>query len=167
MLGAPVLLASASAAVADDHADARFRGTGKADPIRIENVRRSDGPAAGQSSITLDLAWDHSWRAAWEVGEKQHGGKGPLKLESWDAAWVFVKFRKPGADRYSHAMLSTERRRSPGSRRSGAGGRPDGRRQARRRGVRLPQDGRPRPERLQGRDPPLAARRGWTPPPSN
>ena len=102
-----LLLAGASGARADDHADARFRGTGKADPIRIENVRRSDGPVAGQSSITFDLAWDHSWRAAWEVGQQQHGGKGALKLESWDAAWVFVKFRSPGADRWSHAMLST------------------------------------------------------------
>lgn len=104
-----LLLGAASGALADDHADARFRGTGKADPIRIENVRRSDGPAAGQSSITLDLAWDHSWRAAWEVGEQQHGGKSALKLESWDAAWVFVKFRSPDAARCSHAILSTNK----------------------------------------------------------
>ncbi len=103
-----LLLAGALGAIADDNADARFKGTGRADPIRIENVRRVDGPAAGQSSITFDLAWDHSWRAAWEVDEKQHGGKGALKLESWDAAWVFVKFRRPGADSYSHAMLSTK-----------------------------------------------------------
>jgi formylglycine-generating enzyme required for sulfatase activity len=106
-LGTLTVMAGVSAAMADDHADARFRGTGKADPIRVENVRRTDGPAAGQSSITFDLAWDHSWRAAWQVDEKQHGGKGTLRLESWDAAWVFVKYRKPGADRYSHAMLST------------------------------------------------------------
>ena len=104
-----LLLAGASGARAGDHAEARFRGTGKADPIRIENVRRSDGPAAGQSSIKFDLAWGHSWRAAWEVGEQQHGGKGALKLENWDAAWVFVKFRSPGAARCSHAMLSTNK----------------------------------------------------------
>ena len=101
-----LLLASASPALTEGHAEARFRGTGKADPIRIGNVRRADGPAAGQNSITFDLAWDHSWRAEWEVDEKQHGGKGPLKLESWDAAWVFTKFRKPGAHGWSHATLS-------------------------------------------------------------
>jgi len=107
VLVAAVFLLNASVVPADDHAKARFWGTGKADPIRIENVRRSDGPTTGQSSITFDLAWDHSWRAAWEVDEHQHGGKGTLKLDSWDAAWVLVKFRKPGADSYSHAMLST------------------------------------------------------------
>ena len=80
LLGAAALFARLSPALAGGHADARFRGTGRADPIRIANVRRSDGPAAGQSSITFDLAWDHSWRAAWEVSEEQHGGKGKLKL---------------------------------------------------------------------------------------
>ncbi|MGB2820990.1 MAG: SUMF1/EgtB/PvdO family nonheme iron enzyme [Phycisphaerae bacterium] len=104
-----LLLAGASGARADDHADARFRGTGKADPVRIASVRCSDGPAAGQSSITFDLAWDHSWRAAWEVGEQQHGGKGTLKLESWDAAWVFAKFRKRGDNGWSHATLSAKK----------------------------------------------------------
>ncbi|KPK49220.1 MAG: hypothetical protein AMK72_05060, partial [Planctomycetes bacterium SM23_25] len=108
LLGAAMLLLNASVVPADDHAEARFRGTGKADPIRIENVQRSGGPAAGQSSIKFDLAWDHSWRAAWEVGQQQHGGKGALKLESWDAAWVFAKFRKPGAEDWSHATLSTK-----------------------------------------------------------
>jgi len=102
LLAAAVLLLNTSVGPAEDHADARFRGTGKADPIRIENVRRVEGPAVGQTSVTFDLAWDHSW----ELGAEQTGGKGPLKLESWDAAWVFVKFRKPGADSYSHAMLS-------------------------------------------------------------
>jgi len=102
-----LLLAVASHALADEHAAARFRGTGKSDPIRIENVRRSDGPSAGQSTITFNVAWDHSWRAAWEVSAEQTGGKAPLKLESWDAAWVFLKFRKRGDDSWSHAMLST------------------------------------------------------------
>jgi len=40
-----------------------------------------------------------------------------LKLESWDAAWVFVKFRSPGADQHSHAMLSASKgdHRAPAS----------------------------------------------------
>jgi len=104
---ATLVLVGTSALSADENAEARFRGTGKADPIRVANVRRSDGPVAGQSSLTFDLAWNHSWRAAWEAKSQQHGGTGTLKLESWDAAWVFVKFRKPGADGFSHATLST------------------------------------------------------------
>jgi len=56
-MGTLILLAGASDALAGDAAEARFRGTGKADPIRIANVRRSDGPAVGQSSVTFDLAW--------------------------------------------------------------------------------------------------------------
>jgi hypothetical protein len=105
-----VLLAGPLGTLAGEHAEARFRGTGKADSIRIANVRRTDGPVAGQSSVTFDLAWDHSWRAAWNVSKDQHGGTGTLKLESWDATWVFVKFRKPGAEGYSHATLSTKAR---------------------------------------------------------
>ena len=104
---ATLLLTCTSLIAAVDPAEARFRGTGKADPIRIINVRRADGPAAGQSSVTFDLAWDHSWRAAWDVAPEQTGGTGTLKLESWDAAWVFAKFHKPGADDWSHATLST------------------------------------------------------------
>jgi len=106
LAAAAALLTCIPVIAADSGADARFQGTGKADPIRITNVRRADGPDAGQSNITFDLAWDHSWRAAWEVPEEQHGGKGLLKLENWDAAWVFAKFRKPGAEGYSHATLS-------------------------------------------------------------
>jgi len=106
---AALLLTCTSAISADDHAKARFRGSAKADPIRIENVRRANGPVAGESNVTFDLAWDHSWRATWDVTADQHGGTGTLKLESWDAAWVFAKFRKPGAEGYSHATLSTNK----------------------------------------------------------
>ncbi|MBM4142290.1 MAG: formylglycine-generating enzyme family protein [Lentisphaerae bacterium] len=119
---AVAMLASLSAPAADKPADARFRGSGKADPIRIENVRLADSPAAGQSAIALDLAWDHSWREAWEVPEQEcvlfyphemynrpqdqkWQGKPPLKLENWDAAWVFAKFRVPGGQ-WRHATLS-------------------------------------------------------------
>ena len=107
MVACGLLLASATGALAAGLAEARFRGMGRADPIRIVNAHRADSPVAGQSSVTFDLAWDHSWRAAWEAGADKHGGIGTLKLESWDAAWVFAKFRKAGADGYSHATLST------------------------------------------------------------
>jgi len=107
LLAMLAMLTSALSVLADDHADARFKGTGKADPVRISNVAVKPSGSSGAADVTFDLAWDHSWRAAWEVDEKQHGGTGPLRLESWDAAWVFVKFHKPGADGWSHVMLST------------------------------------------------------------
>jgi hypothetical protein len=87
--------------------EARFQGRGKADPICIENVKRKDGSVAGRSAVTFDLAWDHSWRASWEEPADRHGGTGILKLQSWDAAWVFARFRRPGDDGWSHATLST------------------------------------------------------------
>jgi len=113
LLGATAFLPGVSTAVAGNDPEARFRGTGKADPIRIENVRRFDGPGAGQSTLTFDLAWDHSWRAAWEVSPQQHGGKGKLSLENWDAAWVFVKFHEAGANGWLHATLSTSKADHP------------------------------------------------------
>ena len=101
-----ILVAACTAFGADDPAAARFRGTGKADPIRVENLKKAAGPAAGQTSLGFDVAWNHSWRARWEVPEQAHGGKGLLAVENWDAAWLFVKYRGPGADGWSHATLS-------------------------------------------------------------
>jgi hypothetical protein len=101
-----LLFGALSQAQADSQS--RFKGTGKADPVRITNVKRADGPSAEQSVITLDLAWDHSWRATWTESAERTGGKKPLKLESWDAAWVFAKFRKPGTDGWISATLSAK-----------------------------------------------------------
>jgi hypothetical protein len=93
---------------ADQHAAARFKGTGKADPIRITNVSCGEDGAKGTGIVGFDLAWDHSWRAAWEVPAAAHGGKDTLKLENWDGAWIFVKFKKPGVRHWEHATLSTK-----------------------------------------------------------
>jgi|GEM_PF-210410 len=93
------------AALADAHAEARFTGTGKADPIRITNVKCAPADVTGVGVLTFDVAWDHSWRATWEEPAGRTGGAGPLGLENWDAAWVFVKFRNPGAE-WAHATLS-------------------------------------------------------------
>ncbi|MDP6952774.1 MAG: SUMF1/EgtB/PvdO family nonheme iron enzyme, partial [Alphaproteobacteria bacterium] len=95
--------------MADADSAARFKGTGKPDPVRISNVVVKPSGEAGAADVTFDLAWDWSWRAAWQVKPEQHGGKETLKLENWDAAWVFVKFRKPGADGWKHAILSTDK----------------------------------------------------------
>jgi hypothetical protein len=119
---AALLLYAGAVHAAEKPVDARFKGSGKADPIRIASVHLTNGPAAGQSAIAFDLAWDYSWREAWEVPEQDCAlfyahdtfnraqdqkweGKPPLKLENWDAAWVFVKFRVPGG-LWRHATLS-------------------------------------------------------------
>ena len=86
----------------------RFQGSGKADPIRVEGVRELNSPVAKTRLLAFDLAWDHSWRTSWEEPAERHGGNAALKLESWDAAWVFVKFRKKGDDGWSHATLSLD-----------------------------------------------------------
>jgi len=88
--------------------DARFKGTGKADPIRVTDARLIASSDAGQSAITFDIAWDWSWRAAWEEPAARTGDQAPLKLESWDAAWVFAKIKMPGKDVWQHATLSTD-----------------------------------------------------------
>jgi formylglycine-generating enzyme required for sulfatase activity len=110
---AVIILAARCATAAENPAEARFKGSGKADPIRIEHWRVTKSPAARQSAIVFDLAWDYSWREAWEVpaqdcaldGADAKRDKAPLKLENWDAAWVFVKFRVPGGV-WRHATLS-------------------------------------------------------------
>jgi len=95
---------------ANDDAEARFKGgAAGVNHIRIANVRRADGPVAGQSELQFDLSWGHTWRAEWtEPAATNVSGK-DLPVESWSAAWVFAKFRKPGGDGYSHATLSPER----------------------------------------------------------
>ncbi|HUS47678.1 MAG TPA: hypothetical protein VM098_06140, partial [Phycisphaerae bacterium] len=82
-------------------------GVPGSDHIKIANLRWRGGTGE-HSTVTFDLSWDGSWRAAWtEPADRNVTGK-PLKIESWDVAWVFVKFRMPGANVFSHATLSTE-----------------------------------------------------------
>ena len=82
-------------------ADAR-----RVDIPRVANVKW-EAATKDYSTVSFDLAWNNSWRAKWEEpADKNVTGK-PLKVESWDAAWVFVKFRPAGARDDSHAMLSS------------------------------------------------------------
>ena len=82
-------------------------GSTGADTIQVVNVKWEAG-TEDYSTIMFDLAWENSWRAAWtEPADKNVTGK-PLKVESWDAAWVFAKFRKPGVDGSSHATLAAD-----------------------------------------------------------
>jgi len=77
------------------------------DTIKITNLRwKADTEA--YSHVSFDLAWDNSWRAAWtEPAERNVTGQ-PLDVESWDAAWVFVKFRPAGKKGLAHATLSPD-----------------------------------------------------------
>ncbi len=96
------------ASIENADAAARFRGgAAETNNIRIVNIRRSDGATAGQSEVRFDLAWGNTWRAQWtEPAQRNVTGK-DLPVESWSAAWVFVKYRLPGADGWSHATLSS------------------------------------------------------------
>ena len=49
-------------------------------------------------NLQFDIAWEDSWRASWKEGDTE--------WTNWDAAWIFVKYRKQGAPGWSHATLS-------------------------------------------------------------
>ncbi len=81
--------------------------TTRADTIQITNIKW-DADTKECSTVTFDLSWNNSWRAKWtEPAEKNVTGK-PLPVESWDAAWVFVKFRPFGEHVFSHASLDLD-----------------------------------------------------------
>jgi len=102
--------APSAGVAANADAEARFRGgSAEVNHVRIANVRRHDGPAAGQSEVQFDLSWGNTWRGKWREPAATNVTGKDLPVESWSAAWVFVKSRKPGADGYSHATLSPDR----------------------------------------------------------
>ena len=81
--------------------------TTRADTIQITNIKWEAGTKE-YSTVTFDLSWNNSWRAKWtEPAEKNVTGK-PLQVESWDAAWVFVKFRPFEERVFSHALLDLD-----------------------------------------------------------
>ncbi len=74
------------------------------DHISQAVVQKAD--EKNQSQVTFDLRWKNSWRTKWtEPADKNVTGK-DLVLENWNAAWVFVKFKNPDAQGFSHATLS-------------------------------------------------------------
>jgi hypothetical protein len=81
--------------------------TTRADTIQVTNIKWDAGTKE-YSTVTFDLSWNNSWRAKWtEPAEKNVTGK-PLPVESWDAAWVFVKFRPSEERVFSHASLDLD-----------------------------------------------------------
>jgi len=50
----------------------------------------------GNAPVNFDISWNNSWRST---------GSGAPAPNNWDAAWVFVKYRKNGGD-WAHATLN-------------------------------------------------------------
>jgi formylglycine-generating enzyme required for sulfatase activity len=52
--------------------------------------------SGGSTTVSFDVTWSNSWR---------HTDPGAPAPNNWDAAWVFVKYRKNGGD-WAHASLN-------------------------------------------------------------
>ncbi len=67
-----------------------------ANNLQVGNVRLANHDAFAKTmDVVFNLQWDNSWRGTYD------------SVESWDAAWVFVKFKAPDAANWTHAWLST------------------------------------------------------------
>lgn len=67
-----------------------------ANNLQVGNVRLANHDAFAKTmDVVFNLQWDNSWRGTYDT------------VEGWDAAWVFVKFKAPGASDWIHAWLST------------------------------------------------------------
>jgi formylglycine-generating enzyme required for sulfatase activity len=76
---------------------------GSCSGIDVTNIQRG-ALSGGSTTVTFDATWTNSWRTA------EPGAPAP---NNWDAAWIFVKFRKNGGD-WAHASLN-DTGHSPGS----------------------------------------------------
>ena len=68
---------------------------GSCSGIQIPNIQLGT-LSGGSTTITFDATWTNSWRST---------GSGAPAPNNWDAAWIFVKFRKNGGD-WAHASLN-------------------------------------------------------------
>jgi formylglycine-generating enzyme required for sulfatase activity len=68
--------------------------------LAANNIQVANPGISGQNTtskfslVGFDVSWENSWRLA-------------NNENNWDAAWVFVKFRKKGATGWQHATLSS------------------------------------------------------------
>ena len=60
--------------------------------VALKNLNRR----ARTVDISFSVAWDNSWRGTWDG------------VESWDAAWIFVKYRTSPDGAWSHVWLATD-----------------------------------------------------------
>lgn len=63
--------------------------------IEVTNIQVGS-ISGGSTSVTFDITWSNSWRST---------APGAPAPNNWDAAWVFVKFRKNGGA-WAHASLN-------------------------------------------------------------
>ncbi len=68
---------------------------GSCSGISIPNIQLGT-LSGGSTTVTFDTTWTNSWRTA------EPGAPAP---NNWDAAWIFVKFRKNGGN-WAHASLN-------------------------------------------------------------
>jgi formylglycine-generating enzyme required for sulfatase activity len=59
--------------------------------------------SSGTVDIQFDLSWSNSWRSSWV---ETNTGYGDVTVTNWDAAWVFIKWRKAGTN-WNHAWLAS------------------------------------------------------------
>jgi formylglycine-generating enzyme required for sulfatase activity len=72
--------------------------------INVTNISLGTRDAGtGNAPINFDISWNNSWRST------DNGAPAP---NNWDAAWVFVKFRKNGGD-WAHASLNNTGHTAP------------------------------------------------------
>ncbi len=64
------------------------------------NIRVTDAAMATDGNVQFDVTWEDSWRASWKESDTD--------WTNWDAAWIFVKYRKQGDPGWSHATLSSK-----------------------------------------------------------
>lgn len=79
--------------------------TAAANDLRVTNISLVHTDLdAGTVDVRFDLSWSNSWRASWT--ETNTGSGNPsVTVTNWDAAWVFLKWRKVGAN-WNHAWLA-------------------------------------------------------------
>jgi hypothetical protein len=69
-------------------------------PIHANNIQVGTPTFTGQNTsqhytyVQFDLSWENSWRTS-------------STPNNWDAAWVFVKYKKTGSSDWNHATLDT------------------------------------------------------------
>jgi formylglycine-generating enzyme required for sulfatase activity len=68
---------------------------GSCSGIDITNIQRG-ALSGGSTTVTFDATWTNSWRTA---------APGAPAPNNWDAAWIFIKFRKNGGN-WAHASVN-------------------------------------------------------------
>jgi hypothetical protein len=68
---------------------------GSCSGIDVTNIQRG-ALSGGSTTVTFDATWTNSWRTA---------APGAPAPNNWDAAWIFLKFRKNGGN-WAHASLN-------------------------------------------------------------